>query len=404
MAKLSKLAGFYILQGLVYFYVLHRYIMGEGGFFQEIVVFELGSMLFYIALHGFKFLISYFDFITLATESSGKNTRLFLFWDVTVHLLRMCFQLYSLVKFTVYYNYPVFWARDIFVSLITSFEFVRKFWMSWKYVSQINKLQTEDIRDRGEECGICLQKMEIGTLLSCSHYFHRDCLINWIHQPNVSKNCPVCRAVIKFGQPKKDTKLQNFLIHRRAYALIAANDRNRIGPEAANLADDQEVDQRELGQNPDNEDDIVHQNVPTAHQRVSQYLLKALNSSKTIDELQGMFREKLEQALPYNTDMSTINMDEIMVRPLSSKVSPDLHIQRSLLDLFSKEDTAPIGCPSAVGGINMSSLADSLNSQRFEILIEGLKLFYFRRKLKQTKIQSMMDILSNRLTPPANLG
>ena len=380
-------------------YVLRRYLVGDGGFFQEIVIFELGSLLFYLALHGFKFLVSYFDYITLATESSGKNTRLFLFWDVSVHLLRMIFQLYSLVKFTVYYNYPVFWARDIFVSLITSFEFVRKFWLSWKYVSQINKLQTEDIKNLGEECGICLQKMNIGTLLSCGHYFHRECLINWIHQPNVSKNCPVCRTAIKFDQNKKDKRAANPVHRQFAGFRLRDRERNLIQDIQRAVGVEEDDEQREV-EVAENGEEQANANVPSPQDRMNKYLSKALSSARLIDDLQKVFKRSLEDVLPYDPrTTSGLNLPEIVVRPLSSQTSPNLQAQRSLFDLFSKEDSNPIGCPSSAGGVNFCSIEGHLQSKRYEILVEAMKLFYFKRKLKQTKIQTMMDLISGRMPP-----
>lgn len=396
--KLTKLAAFYLFQALIYGYVLYRYTFGDSGFFQEVVIFELGSLLFYVALHGMKYWISYFDYITLATESSGKNTRLFLFWDVTVHLLRMVFQLYSLIKFTIYYNYPVFWARDIFISLITSFEFVRKFWLSWKYVSQINSLQTEDIKHLGEECGICLQKMEVGTLLSCNHYFHRDCLINWIHQPNVSKNCPVCRAAIRFDQENKEKKNRD-MYRRMVFQRPVVN---RNAPEVIQLERDAAEHAEAILDEEDVGGEQVPAQTPTPQQRTNKYLKKSLVTSNTIDQLLAKFRSQLEYALPHTAPLETINFSELVVKPFSSRASPDLTLQRNFFELFSKEDSSPIGCPSSAGGIDVTSLEGCLNSRRFEIMIEALKLFYFKRKLKQTKLQSTIEILSSRLNPAQN--
>lgn len=44
-----------------------------------------------------------------------------------------------------------------------------------------------------EDCPICLEKLDgkIGHL-ECTHYFHEECLNQWIKKSN-NKDCPICR-------------------------------------------------------------------------------------------------------------------------------------------------------------------------------------------------------------------
>jgi len=41
-------------------------------------------------------------------------------------------------------------------------------------------------------CVICLEKMDSGSLLDCSHCFHTHCITNWL---DISQHCPLCRHV-----------------------------------------------------------------------------------------------------------------------------------------------------------------------------------------------------------------
>lgn len=175
LGKMTRLMVFYVLQIMLYGYLFKQF-MWERTFFHEIIMFEIGSMLFYLALNGFKYAVNYIEFVTLSNFSDWKN-RMFLFSDLIIHLSKIVFQLVCLIRFTVFYNYPVFWARDIFMSVMISFEYVRKYVQSLKIVRGIDKLKTVSMEDRQEDCGICLQRMKNGTQLPCSHCFHRECLV-----------------------------------------------------------------------------------------------------------------------------------------------------------------------------------------------------------------------------------
>ena len=135
--KMTKLCLFYLAQFGFYLYLLRAYV-GQRNFFHEIIVFELGSLLFYLLLNGLKFLVNYLEFITLSNLYARK-TRLFLFTDMLIHGLKILFQVVCLVRFTLYYNYPVFWARDIFVSILVSVEYIRKYFHSLGLVAGIHR-------------------------------------------------------------------------------------------------------------------------------------------------------------------------------------------------------------------------------------------------------------------------
>jgi hypothetical protein len=52
----------------------------------------------------------------------------------------------------------------------------------------------KDIKDINENCGVCLEKLDVSNLskkTNCSHFFHKDCILKWL---KIGKNsCPICR-------------------------------------------------------------------------------------------------------------------------------------------------------------------------------------------------------------------
>jgi len=50
----------------------------------------------------------------------------------------------------------------------------------------------ENIHENNHECSICLSDITVNNLhtTSCGHYFHKDCIQQWI---TIHNNCPNCR-------------------------------------------------------------------------------------------------------------------------------------------------------------------------------------------------------------------
>lgn len=173
--KMTRLFAFYLVQLWIYGYVFKLYVW-EKTFLHEIIVFEVGSMVFYLLLNGVKYATNYIEFVTLGDFSTFKS-RLFVMSDLGIHLVKICFQIACLVRFTIYYNYPVFWARDIFLSIMISFEYIKKYLASLRMIRDIDRLPSVAVTDKDENCGICLHQVTMGTMLPCRHYFHRECLV-----------------------------------------------------------------------------------------------------------------------------------------------------------------------------------------------------------------------------------
>lgn len=175
MGDMTRLLLFYGAQLWFYSFLFKIYIW-EKTFLHEIIIFELGCMIFYLLLNGFKYAVNYYEFVTLSDFTLTKN-RLFLFSNLSIHLLKIVFQLTCLIRFALYYNYPVFWARDIFLSMMVSFEYIKKYVASLRMAKDMDKLPSLDIADKKEDCGVCLQTMKTATRLPCGHFFHKECLV-----------------------------------------------------------------------------------------------------------------------------------------------------------------------------------------------------------------------------------
>lgn len=71
-----------------------------------------------------------------------------------------------------------------------------------------------NIEEKEEECTICLENIvtssSIGTIQSCHHYYHEDCILQWSSHSN---SCPTCRKLFykietsKCGNPTKIEKV-----------------------------------------------------------------------------------------------------------------------------------------------------------------------------------------------------
>lgn len=171
---MTKLLAFYVLQIWLYIFIFKQYFW-ERNFLTEIIIFELGSMVFYLLLNGVKYAVNFLEFITLSEFK--MKIRLFLLSDLTIHMLKIIFQGGCLLRFALYYNYPVFWARDIFLSIMMSIDYVKKYYSSLKMARDLAKLPTVDLKGKEEVCGICMDSMTEGCKLVCGHCFHKECLL-----------------------------------------------------------------------------------------------------------------------------------------------------------------------------------------------------------------------------------
>lgn len=128
--------AFYFLQVSIYSYLIRKWFKVESLYY-ELVIFELGNIVLNLLQNGFKFFISTYEGITEANYASKKS--LFLLWDLLLTLVQVTFQCYCLFRFTYKYNYPIFWARDIIVSIAKGIKLSSDYVKSLKMVGRVRK-------------------------------------------------------------------------------------------------------------------------------------------------------------------------------------------------------------------------------------------------------------------------
>lgn len=72
------------------------------------------------------------------------------------------------------------------------------------------------------ECTICLSNIDEPYKTKCNHYFHKECLDQWIL---IKSNCPNCRKSLKYLKPKRKERTGLFIRRLRRV------NHNRIVPE-----------------------------------------------------------------------------------------------------------------------------------------------------------------------------
>ena len=59
-------------------------------------------------------------------------------------------------------------------------------------------LKIENHFNDEETCAICLNKWDLRNneviKLSCDHYFHKECILNWFSSGDCRNSCPICRC------------------------------------------------------------------------------------------------------------------------------------------------------------------------------------------------------------------
>ena len=134
--EISKLHTFYLLQ--LYFYgKLFLVWWNVHTFFFELVIFELGNLLLTLLYDYPKFLVDSFELFVQGSFQGKRGWNLKI--ELVVVLVKIAFQVYCLFRFTFHYQYPVFWARDIILSILLSIQLLTKFYTSFKLYSQVDK-------------------------------------------------------------------------------------------------------------------------------------------------------------------------------------------------------------------------------------------------------------------------
>lgn len=67
-------------------------------------------------------------------------------------------------------------------------------------------------------CGFCNQLINYTKdylITLCGHYFHTDCFLSYLHEPDYNKKCPSCNCLID------DTTIQQLLLENQTYKYMS---------------------------------------------------------------------------------------------------------------------------------------------------------------------------------------
>ncbi|KAI3944486.1 hypothetical protein MKW92_044970 [Papaver armeniacum] len=99
-------------------------------------------------------------------------------------------------------NYDVEEEHDLVDDIVTGSiegDNVRSIPASKSFIDGMKKEEYRHNNGDGKDsscCAVCLEWIIDGSKISnmpCSHMFHYDCLITWLHERN---SCPVCRHLV----------------------------------------------------------------------------------------------------------------------------------------------------------------------------------------------------------------
>lgn len=134
--EILKLHAFYLLQ-IYFYYKLFINWWGVETFFFELVIYELGNLILTLLYDYPKFLVDSFEAFVQGNFSGKRNLNLK--FELIIVLTKIAFQGYCLFRFTFHYQYPIFWARDILLSILLSVQLLSKFYTSFKLFNQVEK-------------------------------------------------------------------------------------------------------------------------------------------------------------------------------------------------------------------------------------------------------------------------
>lgn len=115
-------------------------------------------------------------------------------------VIKISIQSYYLGKFLLSHHLPLFWVRDLIISVTETVKLITTIFKGMNLTFKIGQLPTVNMgQDTTEICAICLNKLDVGKKLLCGHIFHESCLLRLIQEFSVDKKCPQCREPIIFN-------------------------------------------------------------------------------------------------------------------------------------------------------------------------------------------------------------
>ena len=76
-------------------------------------------------------------------------------------------------------------------------------------MKNLKTIDEEEIKKHHDNtCMVCFQDMTEATILPCKHFFHDECLRQWIIK-NSNHFCPKCKKEFNFDNKKDEIKENN---------------------------------------------------------------------------------------------------------------------------------------------------------------------------------------------------
>jgi len=124
-----------------------------------------------------------------ATRCCHKHVWMF-YLDFTADLLRLFLLLTFFMIICTYYGLPIHLIREIWVTFYGLRDRIFKFIQYRRLLRMLDHFPMAAPEELAEiRCTICLDSMQTGVKLPCSHIFHKHCLYTWLFN---SQRCPNC--------------------------------------------------------------------------------------------------------------------------------------------------------------------------------------------------------------------
>ncbi|KAI5181450.1 E3 ubiquitin-protein ligase synoviolin [Nematocida sp. AWRm80] len=131
---------------------------------------------------------------------------LLFYGDLVFGLFKILAHIWCLAWTTIHFRMPINLFREC---IIVSKQLGTRIKTVMAYKALLEELKacpnaTEEELAQNKVCLICHEDMDVAKKLECSHFFHMDCLKEWLHRQQA---CPICRKEVV---PKKGTMFTQF--------------------------------------------------------------------------------------------------------------------------------------------------------------------------------------------------
>jgi len=152
--------------------------------------------IFQIMIHVSWVVLSYYGFILSLNITQETSLTYYIQYLYTSNLVSLFFA-HILHIFTIYLMTAIFYGfSKVYVSDVKQKKIKEQVFNHINDFTEINIFSNILNKFNNDDCSICInsfhKKDEI-RVLPCSHFFHKECIDDWIQKEN---SCPICRQLI----------------------------------------------------------------------------------------------------------------------------------------------------------------------------------------------------------------